>query len=381
MGGRLTLLCPIPAYAAPRHHGPEKRCGKTTVLDLLALVVRRPLPTANVTTAALFRTIEVAAPTLLIDEADRFVSSSEELIGVLNAGHKRGGQVIRTVGDNHEPRAFNVFAPAAFAVIGMLPGTVSDRSLHLRMRRATAAERPKPIRGGAERAGEELAARCARWCADHGEMLADCDPVMPEGVINRAADNWRPLTAIAQRAGGDWPKRCETLMTADAEADDAGELETLLADIKQVFRERSSVRLPTAILVAQLGDRTDRQWSEMPRTGKPMTATWFTRKLRTVGVERQQWRDPSGQDARVWGFYLDHFNDAFSRYLSVFPEQSGDSGDNVENKRLSGNSKVVTGNPRHHFKSAANPQKTANVTTSPLSTGGLGDEEVFEVVL
>jgi hypothetical protein len=30
---------------------------------------------------------------------------------------------------------------------------------------------------------------------------------MPTGIYNRAADNWHPLLAVADRAGGDWPQR------------------------------------------------------------------------------------------------------------------------------------------------------------------------------
>src|SRR5438045_2040209 len=30
---------------------------------------------------------------------------------------------------------------------------------------------------------------------------------MPPSAYNRLADNWRPLFAIAQTAGGDWPRR------------------------------------------------------------------------------------------------------------------------------------------------------------------------------
>ena len=29
---------------------------------------------------------------------------------------------------------------------------------------------------------------------------------MPPGAYNRVADNWRPIFAIAQIAGGDWPQ-------------------------------------------------------------------------------------------------------------------------------------------------------------------------------
>jgi hypothetical protein len=37
---------------------PTKGCGKTLLLDVLGCLVRRPLPTASVTPAAIFRVIE-----------------------------------------------------------------------------------------------------------------------------------------------------------------------------------------------------------------------------------------------------------------------------------------------------------------------------------
>ena len=61
---------------------PEKRCGKTTALDVVQFLAPRPLSTSNTTAAAIFRTIEAAQPTLLIDEADTFLTNSEEIRGV-----------------------------------------------------------------------------------------------------------------------------------------------------------------------------------------------------------------------------------------------------------------------------------------------------------
>ena len=58
---------------------PEKRCGKTTLLNLLLKLVPRPLPCSNITGPALFRTIELAGPTLLIDEADTFLGDQDDL--------------------------------------------------------------------------------------------------------------------------------------------------------------------------------------------------------------------------------------------------------------------------------------------------------------
>ena len=108
---------------------PEKRCGKTTLLDVIACQVNRPLPTADITGPAIFRTVEKARPTVLIDEADNMfgrsgkaADSASDILAILNSGHRHGGQVIRTVGEDFEPRAFRTHTPVVFALIGKLPG-------------------------------------------------------------------------------------------------------------------------------------------------------------------------------------------------------------------------------------------------------------------
>ena len=114
---------------------PEKRCGKSTLLDILGLVTRCPLPTANATPAANIRVVEMYRPTLLIDEADTFLDNRSELRGILNSGHRRGtAYVLRTVGDDHEPRKFSTWAAVAIAMIGRLPGTLEDRSIPVALR-------------------------------------------------------------------------------------------------------------------------------------------------------------------------------------------------------------------------------------------------------
>jgi putative DNA primase/helicase len=108
---------------------PEKQCGKTTLLDVLSRLVPRPLMASGITAAALFRTIEAARPTLLLDEADAYARENEDLRAVLDAGHRCDGAVIRTVGDNHQPRQFSAWAPVALAAIGHMPSTIEDRSI------------------------------------------------------------------------------------------------------------------------------------------------------------------------------------------------------------------------------------------------------------
>ena len=72
-----------------------KGCGKSTLLDVLQALVKSPLLAANISAAALYRQVDRASPTVLIDEADTFLFRNDELRGILNAGYRRGGYVYR----------------------------------------------------------------------------------------------------------------------------------------------------------------------------------------------------------------------------------------------------------------------------------------------
>ena len=152
-------------------------------------------------------------PTLLVDEADTFLSEADELRGVLNSGHRKGGQVVRTVGDNHEPRAFSTFAAVTIAIIGNLPDTLADRSVTVDLKRRMPSEKVASFRF--DRVGhlDVLARQAARWAQDHAGTISAADPEMP-GIHNREADNWAPLLAIADAAGGAWPERSRAAAAA-----------------------------------------------------------------------------------------------------------------------------------------------------------------------
>ena len=190
----------------------EKRSGKSRLLEVLGLAVPRPLATANVSPAALFRVIAQEMPTLLIDESDAIFGGNkergEELRGLLNAGHRRGAEVVRMVGMGSAMRAerFPVFCAKVIAGIGTLPDTVSDRSIVIRLKRRRSGERVERFRlREVAPDGAEIRSRLASWIAPHLDGLADDRPELPAALDDRAADGWEPLLAIADRAGGDWP--------------------------------------------------------------------------------------------------------------------------------------------------------------------------------
>ena len=209
---------------------PEKQCGKSTLLDVVSCLVPKPLPTMNITTSAVFRSVEMARPSLLIDEADTFLVENEELREILNSGHRRGGQVIRTVGDDYEPRAFSTHCPVAIAQIGKLPDTLADRSIAISMKRRAPGEKVTRFRASRTMDLSELARKAARWVADNTKTIRNSDPDIPE------ANNWEPLFAIADATGGDVPEKArEAALAACGVEKDLNFSTLLLSDIRDAF--------------------------------------------------------------------------------------------------------------------------------------------------
>ena len=293
---------------------PEKQCGKSTLLDVVSRLVPRRLAASDITPASLFRAIEVSRPTMLLDEADAYARENEELRAVLNAGHRRDGAVIRCVGDNYEPRRFSAWAPVALAAIGHLPGTIEDRSIIVRLRRRRPDETFEPLRLDRAGALDVLARKAARWAADHRTELATADPEMPAGLYNRAADNWRPLLAIADLAGGNCPERAWQaaleLTRESGEGESAREL--MLADLRELFDAEPRGVMFTSEILPRLHTRDDRPWSEW-KAGKAMTGRHMAALLKPLGISTNQ-TVRRGAD-RGKGYRAEDFADAWSRYL------------------------------------------------------------------
>jgi putative DNA primase/helicase len=261
----------------------EKGCGKTTLLDVLACLVARPLPTSNATVAAIFRVVEVGKPTILMDEADTFLKDNDELRGILNTGHRRGGAVLRCIGDEHEPRMFSTWAPAAVAAIGKISDTLEDRSVACRMRRRKPSERVENFRSDRVEQLTVLARKMARWAVDNEQTLRAADPDVGE-LQNRVADNWRPLLAVADVAGGAWPERIRAIAAAAvaARAEQSIRVE-LLTDIKAAFERRNTDTMFSEDLVAYLISLEGRPWVEW-KNGKPLAKASLARLLNPFDV-------------------------------------------------------------------------------------------------
>jgi Protein of unknown function (DUF3631) len=302
---------------------PVKRCGKTTLLDLIEQLAARPLAAANITEAAVFRTIEAVKPSLLIDEADCYLADNAALRSVLNSGHTRTSahviRVVPTPAGEQEPRKFSTWAPIAVALIGSLPGTLADRAIDIALQRKP---RNTPVRRLRKDRGAELPQlqrKLARFAADHRLALEQADPEPPEALHDRMADNLRPLMAIAEVAGEEWPARAKTAAHMLSDVDDANEDlgVQLLADIRTVFARRKTDGNPDKIwtdeLLPALLDMRERPWPEA-NNGRGLTARGITRLLHPFGIKPEQVRKGTTNKR---GYTLSSFKGAFEQYLSA----------------------------------------------------------------
>jgi hypothetical protein len=296
---------------------PEKRCGKSRLLDIISATCHAPLVTVNATVAAIFRSIGDDPPTLIIDEADtifgeKTAANHEDLRALLNAGHQRGRPTIRCHGSNQDVKEFPTFAMAALAGIGSLPDTITDRAVVIPMRRRANGETVQPYRRRRDEVPlNDLRDRLREWVRDNIDKLAVAVPA--SSLEDRAADTWEPLLAVAELAGGDWPERArkaaEALTATAVEQDATAKLSTqLLSDLRDIFGDKEAMHGETIVDALHAVD--DAPWSSY--YGRVFNANDLAAKLRPYNVRS---RDVKINGVNRKGYRRDDFWDTWTRYL------------------------------------------------------------------
>ncbi|MFD0685900.1 DUF3631 domain-containing protein [Actinomadura fibrosa] len=347
---------------------PEKRCGKSRLLDVIEATSYRSLITVNISSAALVRSIGEDPPTLLLDEADtvfgpKTADNHEDLRGILNAGHQRNRPYVRWDVQLRQPEHCPTFAMAALAGIGDLPDTVMDRSVIVRMRRRAQGEHVRPYRqrrdGGPL---AELGARLQKWMHEHLGDLQNAEPEMP--VEDRAADTWESLVAVADLAGGPWPRRARAaalkLVRAENEADVEGSMGArLLADIRDLFSSMTVSFLPSRELVNRL-----RRIDEAPWGDDDLTMRKLAMKLKPYGVGPRQ--NAAKTDR---GYHAEDFGDAFARYLpSPSVQRSEQVADQPEQADTSPDTSAAEKSPDTTAETKSPPMCPDEITGQDTST-------------
>lgn len=299
-------------------YSPEKRCGKSTVLDLIEAFSFKSLLTSNMSMASIYRLIEDCQPTLIIDEADTFVATgNKEMVGIINSGHaKNRAYVTRCDGDNFLPKRFSTWTPMALASIGRVQPTIMDRSVVIPLRRKTQSETVKRIQHDLYDAAKSVRQQLLKWSLDNAKNIT-ANPIEPPNLGNdRAVDNWLSLFSIANQVSPAWLKKCQLAYQHLNTFEDEPLLSTLLLeDIRTILTNHDEDKIPSADLVAKLVDLEDHPWCEH-KNGRAMTQNGLAQMLKIYGIK------PKGiryKECTPRGYELNQFQDAFERYLPPLP--------------------------------------------------------------
>jgi hypothetical protein len=299
---------------------PERRSGKTRLLEVLELLVRKPWRVAGASESALFRKLEQDTPTLLLDEIDaifgRNTEQTEPLRAVLNAGNRRGACVARVVGKGKEMQVadFGVYSPKVLAGItsNRLSDTLTDRSVGIQMRRRRDDESVERFHlRDVEPVAATLREALEGWAQNALPALEAARPELPSELTDRQADAWEPLFAVADMTGGEWPARARRAAheLAPTDADDAGYGTQLLAALRAAM---TGDHVPTAELLNTINEDDELPFGGW-RDGRGLDARTLARMLKPYGVRP---KTLSIGDTRPKGYALLDCQDAFSRYLS-----------------------------------------------------------------
>jgi putative DNA primase/helicase len=338
---------------------PEKRCGKTTLLSVLAAMASKSIIASNITVGALFRAIHTCTPTLFIDEADTFLAGNSIMRGIINSGNTRrtayvlrlaaskrrdavqrrladsvpGGSAPPEQGDvtitGSLPRAatntlappdfpaegtdnglkkYSCWCPKVIAMIGEVPDTIADRSIVVKMARKLTTETCAPL---SELNTSEIKAKCARFARDMAQFIAEAGKIRGEGLNDRAADTFDPLFVIARLAGEEWEEKLrEAALALSSTADIENSGSGLILDIMDIIGESGREKMFSRDIVASLREGgLKSQTLKNPSLNEHQMA----RILRPYGVKPIAMRIGKEVRSRYLG---EDFRDALKRYVS-----------------------------------------------------------------
>jgi hypothetical protein len=326
---------------------PEPASGKTRCLEITELLVPSPVVAVNVSPAYLFRKVgQQDGCTILFDEIDTVfgpkAKENEEIRGLLNAGHRRGAVAGRCVTSGKEVRTEEIPAYCAVALAGLhwLPDTIMSRAVIIRMRRRLPDEVVEPFRRRIHAAaGHRLRTQLAGWAAQVGPSINW--PDMPVGVEDRDADVWEALIAVADTAGGDWPRLAREAAKALVKESKDREPSLgirLLADTRTAFGDAE--QMTTEALLRALHAMPEAPWNDLK--GKQLDQRGLAHRLRQYSIKSKQIRTGS---VTLKGYTRQSFHDAWKGYLPPLPpgrSETSETSETSEEKSSDSNGRDVS---------------------------------------
>lgn len=327
-------------YTTPRLvlSSAEPGSGKTRVLEVAKHFTRASEMTMSGSAAALVRMVAAGPITILLDEVDTIFASggggNEEVRGMLNGGYKRTATIPKCRGDAATGISVDrlpIFAPAALAgLAGSLPDTINTRAITIHLRKRRHDERVQSyMERRVEREAAPIREALEMWVTSIAEDLEEAEPVMPQGVADRAAEIWEPLIAIADAAGGHWPTTAREACSHFVH-DKTGMTPSLgvqlLTDLYTLFTLAGTDRLHTTEILPFLLALDDAPWSDL--NGRPLDARRLSKELSRYHVAPITVK-VNGNNAKGYVTFANDrqvgLADAWARYVAAYEIEGGSS--------------------------------------------------------
>jgi uncharacterized protein DUF3631 len=301
--------------------------GKTTLCGVLGLLTPRAATTAELTGPALFRFVDQVKPTLIVDNADKLLQRKPDLVTIIESSWTRGTPIPRVV-DGHV-YLFEVFCPKVLAGIALAlnSGTMS-RCIDIKMLPKLPDERVQDFGYVDDDTFIVLRRKWARWAADNAAALRDAAPAMAE-FNNRIRMNWKLQFAIANLAGGDWPKQVRAAaVKLTRQRREPSEGKRLLEAFQQLFAAHGPVLTSAQVLELLTAD-PDSEWADFHGRG-PITKWRIAQLLDPYDIHPEVIH-PHGRKAER-GYRVEWFEVAFRHYLGKTPASNRTSVRKVHGK-------------------------------------------------
>lgn len=185
----------------------DKGSGKTLLLELLQDLCFNAQMTTNVTSASIFRYVEVANATLLLDEFENIKDDkNSELRTVLNSGFKSEGKVPRqvTVDDDYKTKFFSSYSPKAFAGINDIDDVLKDRCIVINLlkmpkeKKIVRYKKDSKLSGRIDKNVQLLYMFGLTYCSEIKELYEKNEIECPQQLSYRDRDIWEPLLCVAR---------------------------------------------------------------------------------------------------------------------------------------------------------------------------------------
>ena len=299
----------------------EPNSGKSTLVVAVGRASPRFSLNIEPTGPTLYRYVDATKPTIVIQEADDLFIRKSDLKHIINAGWTRGPKIPRQVniGGVLHTVEFDPFTPKAIDLLGHnLPRTTRTRCIELRMRPKLQTENVEQFNQLDDAEFAVLRRKLARFAADNAAALKDAKPIIPSDLINRDAANWWLLLAIAELAGGEWPKRArEAAERLTRRGRRPSEGVQLLAAFKDIFATGRK-EITSESVVAELHKDPTSIWAEY-KHGGPITQRQVAHLLDAFDIDPVVVHPSKRSNSSPRGYKASQFVDVLTRFLPTDP--------------------------------------------------------------